>query len=174
MYRWSWFASQVDSNYYNSVLDIGSGLGVWPYLLSQAGYNVTCVEPNRDSADFIKNKLTIPCTCAFFNPRQYPQYDIVTVIHVLEHMRDPVRFLKDVKRYNLSTTGLVFIEVPDDSEIDYLGWNHDETNSCHFFFFNMTTLSALVEKAGMSIKSSHIVHHKNRDLTRLMVLCENS
>jgi len=174
MYRWSWFASQVDSNNYDTVLDIGSGLGVWPYLLTKAGYIVTCVEPNRDSAKFINDELKIPCTCAFFNPRQYGTFDIVTIIHVLEHMRDPVKFLRDIKRYNLSTTGLLFIEVPDDCEIDDLNWDHDEYNSCHHFMFNLTTLSTLVEKIGLSIKSNHIKHHKLRNLTRLMVLCDHS
>jgi hypothetical protein len=55
--RFFWFGYHAPYKKAKKVLDIGSGIGVWPALLKNAEYDVTCVEENQDSVDFISSEL---------------------------------------------------------------------------------------------------------------------
>ena len=47
-------------------LDIGSGLGIFPYSIMPYFKDVSCIEPNPDSAKFINNELGIKCCNTFY------------------------------------------------------------------------------------------------------------
>lgn len=69
-YRYRWFSEHYEGG--NDMLDIGSGLGVWPYYVKASlGFNVQCVEPNKDCAKFLIDSLNLPCYPGFFIPEAY-------------------------------------------------------------------------------------------------------
>lgn len=169
--RFDWFSDNVKDRL-GDVLDIGSGFGVWPYMLNIHGWDVTCVEPNQECAKFITKVLRLDCYGGFFGADVVGAYDIVSLVHILEHMDDPVGFLKDLKRL-MKPWSEIFIEVPDSSEFLYLDKTHDEFNSCHIVFFNMKTLVWAMELAGFTVIDIHRQHYNNRKLTRLMAVGRN-
>lgn len=169
--RFDWFSDNVKDRL-GDVLDVGSGFGVWPYMLNIHGWDVTCVEPNHECVKFIKKVLKLECYSGFFGDDVVGSYDIISLVHVLEHMEDPVKFLKDVKRL-MKPWSEIFIEVPDSIEFVYLDKTHDEFNSCHMAFFNMKTLAWVMELAGLSVMDIHKQHYGNRKLTRLMAIGRN-
>ena len=79
---------------------------------------------------------------------------------VLEHVPDPLPFLK-VMYADLKKGGLLFIEVPDVSDIYSLPSTHDRFWIPHIYFFSANTLSALLRKVGF-----HIVAHRVIETTR--------
>ena len=162
--RCEWFIDNIGE--VKTILDFGSGLGVFPEFLSNRGYSVDCVEANHDSNGFIQYKLKIPC----YYEVPDRKYDVITLVHVLEHIEHPKEFLSGLKE-NLTKDGKLFIEVPDASEFYVLYKNHDEFNSCHCHFYSIRNLAALVHRCGYEILEMGGYISKERNLTRIMMIC---
>jgi 2-polyprenyl-3-methyl-5-hydroxy-6-metoxy-1,4-benzoquinol methylase len=73
-------------------------------------------------------------------------YDLVTMIHALEHLTDPLQSLKDIAR-RLKPQGLLFIESPNlaDNPFDLLIADH----ATHF---TMRSVAHLLHRAGFAVK----------------------
>jgi len=164
--RYFWFASRLSFKKSRKVLDIGSGVGVWPAILKAADYEVTCVETNTDSIDFIYDHLGIKCYRNLSNVGG--TFDTVSLIHVLEHIEDIDGFLKAVRK---KLRGYLFVEVPDSEEFELLDKDHDEFNSCHVNFFDMASLYRVLKRNGFKPFDASKVRYKSRGLTRLLMLC---
>ena len=147
-----------------SILDVGSGLGVFPYVMKSKGYDVECVEENEDSIEFL-NQIGIKA----YSKKPDSKYDIVSIIHVLEHIEDPVSFLKDLRK---NMNKWLFVEVPDAYEFDYLDKDHDEFNSCHVKFYNRETLLDVLEQSGFLVNMMVSKFYNKRQLSRILALCE--
>jgi 2-polyprenyl-3-methyl-5-hydroxy-6-metoxy-1,4-benzoquinol methylase len=153
---------------WDSVLDVGAGLGVFLFELLCHG-KVCAVEPNKQSQRFLKDRLCVSCFDSLY---EVPTtHDVVSCIHTLEHVEDPESFLLNLGAVTQSG-GRLFLEVPDAKEFDYLPPDHDEFNSCHCTFFTPETLMWLVQDAGFKVTDLHMVRTKARDLSRIMLLAE--
>jgi len=77
-------------------------------------------------------------------------YDVVVMHHVLEHVNEPVQFLKDVRTL-LGRAGIVIIRVPNVfcCEAHLPGWNSYEPY--HLVYFSPATLRRAVEQAGFEV-----------------------
>ena len=170
--RLEYFMDDIDNS--NSVLDIGSGLGVFPKRLQEEGYYVWCVEPNKESQRFINEDLKIKCVpdIRYFYikgfPPGYARFDVVTLIHVLEHIVDPVQFLKEIKKV---TGKALCIEVPDSSEFEQLKKGHNEFSSDHVYFYDRTSLDEIISRAGFEMCYVFYSYYNKRNLTRLTMTC---
>lgn len=92
----------------------------------------------------------------FNNMSEVPEKsDIITMFHVLEHIKDPNTLLKSLKPY-LKDNGKIIIEVPNSKDAliqlynckcfqDFVYW------SCHLFVFNEKSLKDTIKKAGYKI-----------------------
>lgn len=170
--RYIWFAMHVKYSDSKKILDIGSGIGLWPKLLHDAEYEVICIEENRSSIDFINQKLAIKCYRDNFLDLGKDKFDTVSLIHVLEHMEDPDQFLRKVRR-KIRQGGYLFVEIPDAEEFDYLPIDHDEFNSCHVSFFDMPNLYRLLDRGGFRVTHLQKMRYEDRNLTRIMCLATN-
>ena len=151
------------------LLDIGSGFGIFPHGLKPYMKSVSCIEPNPDSAQFI-NELGIDCFNGFYEPGIFGRKDIVTLVHVLEHMRDPIKFLQQIREADIKNDGVLYVEVPDACEFDYLPSDHDEFNSTHMYMFDMSTLIRVLQKGGFKPWLIRSLKYPKRHLTRIAVL----
>lgn len=164
--RFNWFAGAARENP-SYILDIGSGLGVWPALLKDHGFRVECVEINEQSIEFIQEELDIPC---LYEIPEYGKFDAVSCIHVLEHIGDPESFLKDIAGI-LKVGGQLFLEVPDAAVFNLLPDDHDDLNSMHFYFFDTATLYQMVEYARFMVNDISRIQNA-RGAYRIMMLAE--
>jgi len=155
----------------DSMLDIGSGLGIFPYHMKKYIKRIHCIEPEPESADFIKNELGFQCHQGFYETGLFPKVDLVTLVHVLEHIPQPVNFLRGIKEYDLKDNGLIFIEVPDACEFEYLDKHNDDFNSLHLWFFNLATLDRVLRNSGFVPFLAKRVYYESRKLSRIMMLC---
>ena len=151
------------------LLDIGSGFGIFPHGLKPYMKSVSCIEPNPDSAQFI-NELGIDCFNGFYEPGIFGKKNIVTLVHVLEHMRDPIEFLQQIRESDIKNGGVLYVEVPDACEFNYLPADHDEFNSTHMYMFDMSTLIRVLQKGGFKPWLIRSLKYPKRQLTRITVL----
>lgn len=167
--RFLWFGYNTKYEDTKNVLDIGSGLGIWPDILKTAGYNVSCVEENEKSVDFIFKRLNITCHNSVYPKKEF---DVISLIHVLEHIERPDEFLKTTRQY-LRKDGYLFVEVPDAIEFEYLPPDHDEFNSCHVVFYDVINLCKVLERNGFSVKHLTRKYYQERKLSRILILATN-
>lgn len=168
-YRYQWFSKHIGMDT-GTVLDIGSGFGIWPYELSKHGWEVHCIEPNEESSKFINEYLKIPCSNSYGLEVCNKTYDVVSLIHVLEHIDRPLELLNGIKKV-LNPGGYLFVEVPDGVEFKHLAADHDEFNSTHLFFYDTGSLFNLLNRV-FYVKDIHRVHYKSRGLYRIFALCQ--
>ena len=100
-------------NQNSKILQIGSSQG---YTLSQfkkISKNTLGIEPSFYSSKFA-NSMKIKTINNFFEnvyKKIQTKFDFVILTHVLEHIKDPVNFLKKIKEI-MKTDGKLLIEVP--------------------------------------------------------------
>jgi len=138
----------------NKVLcDFGCGNAGFLNLAKSYCKNVYGVELQQTFYDYFKGcELNI-----YPSIENLPEKaDVITLFHVLEHLKNPVVELKKISSY-LAKDGELVIEVPNADDVllklyksksfaDFTYW------SCHLFLYNKKTLSEIVKKSGLKIK----------------------
>lgn len=136
-----------------SILDIGSGYGFFVNELCRCGYkNVTGIEISEERRNMaLAHGNTHIINFNVNKPdRGIGRSDVITLFHVLEHMANPILFLKNIKPL-LNKEGIFICEVPNVREM--LLENSREYNDfywirAHLNYFSDRTLSDCFRKAG--------------------------
>ncbi len=137
-------------------LDIGCGTGGLCDVLRQRGFAVTGVERSPQMIDICLHNF--PEGIDFRTEsvedlrRAGARFDLITLSHVLEHIGEPVPFLRDAAQL-LTPDGVLYVELPlfiNDPDImgkrpDWI-WQRD-----HYHEFTRAGLAAVTEDAGLRI-----------------------
>ncbi|NJD58726.1 MAG: hypothetical protein C3F13_17470 [Anaerolineales bacterium] len=73
-----------------------------------------------------------------------PPFSLVSMMHVLEHLPDPVGYLADLRLHRLEQDGWLLLEVPN-------LYAHDSFEVAHLVSYSPHTLKQVVEKAGYRV-----------------------
>lgn len=131
-----------------SLLDVGSGLGVFPLAVKQAGWQCTAVDPDPRAAAHIQTRVGVPTFCRdFMEMGEIGQFDIVTFNKVLEHVDNPVAMLTRAHQY-LRAGGIVYVEVPDGEMAALEGGGRAEFFIEHLHIFSRDSLAMMANLAG--------------------------
>ena len=143
-----------------SVLDLGCGPGFLLKVAQDTGWRAVGADVSSFATSYARERhgiqeiLTGPLEEVQF-PLQ--SFDVVTLQHVIEHFRDPVRMVRRIKDW-LVPGGLIWIETPD---IDSGGarrsgkhWQHIKVPE-HLFYFSERTLVRLIEQQGFKVVAVH-------------------
>ena len=100
-------------------LDIGCGAGQFLELSRSLGMNVYGVEPNRAAAQAANSK-GLSVTCGILHDGQFPDhyFDLITMNHVFEHVREPLDTLIEAGRI-LKPGGTLIITTPNAESLLY-------------------------------------------------------
>jgi len=99
------------------LLDIGCGYGFFLDLARQSGWSVYGIEPCAHARAYAASKsIKVDSDNLFVRAYKDEMFDVVTLFYVLEHLPDPLRYLKEVVRI-LKPGGLVLIRVPHTTPI---------------------------------------------------------
>jgi SAM-dependent methyltransferase len=60
------------------------------------------------------------------------KYDIILLVHVLEHMNKPLEFLLEIKKYLEKEKGIIIVSIP--YGFRHGGYDNDPITHCNFFF----------------------------------------
>ena len=69
------------------------------------------------------------------------RFDLVSLMHVMEHLEHPLQVLTQIREELLSEDGLLFVEVPD-------FYCHDSYELAHLSCFTEHTLHEMLKQAG--------------------------
>ena len=147
-------------NFYNSLefkknkkvdlLDVGSGLGVFPFEVKKIGWRCYSNEPSIEASLFIKKILNIKTyNCKFEEILTNKKFDIITFNKVLEHIKKPHLFLNIAKKH-LKTGGFIYFEVPDGESAIKISKNCQEFTIEHIHVFAFDSVRHLIKKCNLN------------------------
>ena len=141
------FIGQVGLPHGAKAIEIGAGVGYLTRRLKDSGLQITGIEPGRGyAAHWEKNGVEI-VNDFFPTSRVTGFFDLICSYAVLEHITEPVKFLRDV-RDHLAPEGVAVFSVPDCTDEIVVGdpaiLFHE-----HFSYFDAGSLARLIESAGM-------------------------
>lgn len=136
-----------------TLLDIGSGLAVFPAAMRMAGWQVTALDPDPRSARHAQQKAGVEGLVAdFMTDTLDRRFDLVTLNKVLEHVPDPVAMLRRTRDV-LAPGGTVYVELPDgEAALAREGPDREEFFIEHFCAFSASSYALLVRRAGFSLR----------------------
>lgn len=107
--------------YAKTVCDVGSSYGFFLDEAQKKGYMPTGIEPSRQIANHAKRNYHIPTFIGELKDYKVPkQFDIVTCIHVIEHVSNPKEFISHLLKL-VAPGGILYIETPNsDSHLLYI------------------------------------------------------
>lgn len=134
------------------ILDIGAGTGDFLSVAKNDGWKTIGVEPNDKAKAIAKNKGVsfVEKTSELENH----SFDVISMWHVLEHVPDLDKQIKELKRL-LKPTGTLIIAVPNFKSFDakHYGkfWAAYDV-PIHFWHFSKTAIQLLFEKEEMKLE----------------------
>tara|TARA_B110000459_G_scaffold89542_1_gene100194 strand:+ start:1302 stop:2228 length:927 start_codon:yes stop_codon:yes gene_type:complete len=136
---------KLDSKKNYTVLEIGPGPGafalIWLEQFPKTKYfaietDTSCHEAlQKMNIKLLEEKEMINYIASF---------DIIIISHVLEHVSNPVKFLKPIITY-LKKDGFMYIEVPCND------WKHKKILEPHLLFFDKKPMKKLLNKLNVSL-----------------------
>jgi 2-polyprenyl-3-methyl-5-hydroxy-6-metoxy-1,4-benzoquinol methylase len=96
------------------LLDVGCAEGTFLNLARQRGWRTRGTEISRYAASYAENISGAEVFCGELPAAGYPRhsFDVITMWHVLEHVRDPSGYLREI-HHILKPDGLLVIAVPN-------------------------------------------------------------
>jgi len=134
------------------ILDIGAGTGDFLSVAKNDGWQTIGVEPSDRAKSIAKNKGVsfVEQTSELENG----SFDVISMWHVLEHVPDLDKQIKELKRL-LKPTGTLIIAVPNFKSFDakHYGkfWAAFDV-PIHFWHFSKTAIKLLFEKEEMKLE----------------------
>ena len=146
-----------------SLLDVGCGKGHLVEAAANRGWRVEGYDVDQATVDEVARRLDIKTSSGNFYSRDFDTYDLVTLNAVLEHLKDPNRYLSKISGL-IKEGGYLFILVPNIRSLSHrfkywmekLGirkkrvGNYYDTDH-HVLYFTPGTLTRLLEKHGFEV-----------------------
>lgn len=152
-----------------SLLDVGTGSGLLLHRARDAGYEVEGTDLSKHVSETLPAKVGIPVHQGTIENIEFEKkYDIITMLHVLEHTFNPLSTINRAKEI-LNDGGFVVVVVPNYRSLDtrikdslsklklksrpykHLALGH------HNFVFSLKSLENLGRRAGL-----RVVHSETR------------
>lgn len=152
-----------------SLLDVGTGSGLLPHLARERGYEVEGTDLSKHVSENVPAKAGFQIHHGTLEEIAFTrQYDIITMLHVLEHTSNPLSTLQRAKEL-LNDNGYLVVVVPNYQSLDsrikdtlsrfklksrpykHLALGH------HNYIFSIKSLELLGDKTGL-----RVVHRETR------------
>lgn len=144
--------NHFDPGHVPTLLDVGAGLGVFPYGVKQAGWACTALDPDPRAGRHLAEVVGVRAVTGDFftvDPAALGCFDVITLNKVIEHVEDPVAMLAKAAGL-LTAGGFVYVEVPDVAAAAD-GPGREEYFIEHHHVFSPASLTLCGERAGLSL-----------------------
>ena len=141
------FISLSCGNDFKTLLDWGGETGINTPYLNNSSVKKYIFDISRNQS----NKYNVE----YLDTLQNKKFDLITCIHVFEHIPYPLRALKELI-LNLNDNGFIYIEVPKESIMNEKSLDMNLLSSKkhwheHVNFFSTKSLTKLVKNAGLDL-----------------------
>jgi 2-polyprenyl-3-methyl-5-hydroxy-6-metoxy-1,4-benzoquinol methylase len=157
------------------LLDIGCGWGDFLHVARCGGWPVSGFEFSESVAQVAREKYGLSVRVGSLEDMGYPprSFDLITMWHVLEHLREPRAALVHIETL-LSPGGLLVLEVPNLNFLPRKSYRYPMSRTLHLYHFSPATLAALVERAGFRVLACCPGHTGHLYPSRAKVLAKKS
>lgn len=149
-------------------LDIGCASGIILQCFQKKYKSIaTGIEPDKERRNLTQKKgLEVYSSIKELKSYKTENFDLITMSHVLEHIREPIKYLTYLRENVLKQGGFLLIEVPN-------LYAHDCFELSHFFAFSPRVLKEVLNFAGFNIIKfeKHGRPHSNILPVYLTILC---
>lgn len=128
------------------LLDIGCSSGnLLHHFHRQYQAQVYGVEPGNMYREYaLSSGLQVYPSLQELQQNAPGRFDLVSMMHVLEHLPDPLHYIQDLRDHLLEPQGWLLLEVPN-------LYAHDCFEVAHLTSFSSRTLTTLVREAGFQV-----------------------
>ena len=132
-------------------LDIGCSAGILLRTIRNHYDNqATGIEPGDSYRNYAQgHDLTIYVDLDDLDHQDTMRFDLISLVHVLEHLSNPVDYLTLLREQYLTNDGWLLLEVPN-------LYCHDSFEVAHLVSFSKHTLGQAVQKSGFTIEKLQI------------------
>ena len=136
------------------ILEIGSGYGLFLEGMKKRGQNVIGIEISKEKREIAKKitKAQILDINILEKKIKIPKVDVIVLFHVLEHISEPVKFLKNLRNM-LKMNGRIVVEVPNHNDHQLqLNKKYREFywQRAHIHYFTPKIFQKVLEESGFS------------------------
>lgn len=136
------------------LFDVGAATGFFLNIAKDRGYEVSGVEMSEYAANLAQKRgIDVSAGDLLGLKLNQDQFDVITLLDVLEHFKDPVKELLEAKRI-LKKGGLLVVNSPNGqsllSRLFRSKW-HLVLPPEHLFYFSPENLSAFMKKNGFEV-----------------------
>lgn len=146
-------AASVPSSRTPRLLDYGCGSGAFARFMTHEGFDVVGLEPFSLGAPTTEPGLTLLRKPLEDAKDELGKFDVITLWHVLEHVKKPIELLRALTPH-LAPGGTLVISVPNfastQSELFKGGWFHLDPPR-HLIHFEPETLVSTLKAAGLGL-----------------------
>ena len=139
------------------LLEIGCSYGFFLEAARQEGWDVAGIELDEEAARHGREKLGLKVFSGTLEselPRLEPPYQAIATFHVIEHVADPIRFLRHCREL-LGEQGVLIMKTPN-----VASWIARRTGSCwqwlsapaHIHLFSPEALELTLAKSGFRVE----------------------
>jgi len=147
------------------ILDVGAGLGYFVREARKEGWMAEGIEPSEAASYFAKKSLSlnlIQTDWEDYFPKK--KFEAAAIIHTLEHVSHPVRFLKKLSGF-LTRSGIILIEVPNvKAPLAKIRGKGNFDPQSHKYYFSLSTLSRILEVAGYKVLEARTLQNQRTTL----------
>ncbi|MEK6697996.1 MAG: class I SAM-dependent methyltransferase [Nitrospirota bacterium] len=141
----------IDNSGKGRILDIGCGSGKFLLQMKRLGWDAVGIDLDLKGARLSKAK-GLEVYQGILEEMSFPEksFDVITLIHVIEHLEDPLQTLKESRKYLKKGGKLVIVTPNSDSVgakyfgINWRGWEVPR----HSYVFSPQMIEKIVEKSG--------------------------
>ena len=142
----------IKENSTRRLLDVGAGLGVFPYAMKQLGWDCLALDPDFRAVDHIRETVGVESVHGDFllaDFSEHSDFTAVTFNKVLEHVIEPIGMLLKARDL-IAPDGFIYVEVPDMAAADD-GKEREEFTIDHHHVFSPASLSMMCARAGLEV-----------------------
>jgi len=154
----------------SKVLEVGAGAGQFLTHIKSDVKTSHAIELDKECCTFLENKIGIEADSEFLENSRFAdeKYDVVCAFQVMEHVEDPIAFLKSLKKVT-RPNGEIFIEVPNLRDALLSVWDvpsHRKFfyHSAHLHYFTENILKKIAQNVGFNIENIEINYTQDYNL----------
>jgi 2-polyprenyl-3-methyl-5-hydroxy-6-metoxy-1,4-benzoquinol methylase len=146
----------LKANERGKLLDVGCGSGAFLALMRDLGWVVQGIEPDSQAATFARRQFNLEVFEGVLEQAGFADnsFDAVHVSHVVEHVYDPARLLRECRRV-LRPTGKLIVTTPNINSLGHRvfgeAWRGLEPPR-HLYVFSPDALEACASGLGFTVE----------------------